>query len=254
MERQHLLAAGKNVILAPATVGVTALTAPTNLLAEWQGVARPVEVALFAESPQFSYTFPSQLYIGSVGGNTFAPALPAYFLIEYGCGAIVRRRYVDAASARVFLGTCDVVRVLAARWQDVIFWAMAPNDLSVSASIAEACGGSYDELRATQMANLAGAAAGLTYFKAPSGAYSWQAGFSRQNGVATPLWGSAEPDTYIQCAGEEVVYRFATYQILPSTRRFRPPVYGSDGQITLTTNGVATVAGFMAAITWFMNS
>lgn len=253
-ERSYLLSPGNPVILANPAANVLPGEATPNYVSEWRGVARPIEVSLYAEGAGQVYQYPTSLRAAYAGINNIAqnPPIPAYFEIKYGCGGIVRRRIVDLYTARVFLGVCDSVEITAYRWRgSQAGWGVMAFDLQVNATIGEAVGGSYDELQQTQM-TLAPAAAALNQvFSAPSGAYAWQAGLF-DGLLAAPLWGTAQPDIYFFSGGEEVVYRISNYQILPSVRRFKPPFNGS---MFASSNGVALGARSVGiAVTWFLNS
>lgn len=248
-----LLAIGKPLILTNPAASVLPGAAEQQLVAGWNGEAQPIEVALYSEQQDGVYNFPTSFQPGYAGINSLAasPPIPAYFVIEYGCGGIVRRRIVDLVTARVFLGVCDNVRITAARWRGTASWGVMAFNLQVTASIAKAVGGSYDELQATQMFRGVAAGALSQVFNAPSGAYAWQAGLF-DAALSAPLWGTAQPDIYFFSGGEEVVYRIANYVIVPSVRRFKPPFNGS---LFASSNGVVLGARDVGiAVTWYLNS
>ncbi|MGP1665008.1 MAG: hypothetical protein ACTS5I_03645, partial [Rhodanobacter sp.] len=116
-------------LLSSYPAGSLALSAaPVQLVAGWTSpIARPVEVALFAEYSSES-AFPPPVSAGYVGSDITLqdPRNPAFFKIEYGCGAIVRTRYVDLQSARLYLGVCDNVRVSIKRWRGSTTWFPNP--------------------------------------------------------------------------------------------------------------------------------
>jgi hypothetical protein len=249
----HLLAVGKPLILTNPAAAVLPSGVPQEVVAGWNGEAQPVEVALYAESQDAVYNYPTFSRPAYVGMNdlTANPPIPAYFVLEYGCGGIVRRRIVDLVTARVFLGVCDNVRVLAARWRGNTSWSVMAFDLQVTASIAKAVGGSYDELQSTGYRRGTAAAALSASFSCPSGSYAWQAGVF-DAALTAPIWGTAQPDIYFSNGGEEVVYRIASYEIVPSVRRFKPPFNGS---LFANSNGVVLGARDVGiCVTWYLNS
>lgn len=254
-KRSYLLDPGKIVALAEPSAAISGDNAVRNLVSEWSGEARPVEVALFAELASQVYSFPTRSQPGQAGSNsTFSPPIPAFFQIDYGCGSIVRRRIVDAQSARIFLGVCDNVRVQAARWLGSTAWTFITQwTLTVSASIGEAVGGSYDELQSTSLWEAVNGAAFSTNFYIPAGAYSWEPGVAAE-GPGTPnvFWGSAQPAIFFASDVEEVVYRAADYQVVPPFRRFKCPYNGS---MYIHTNGVAVgPTDLTLMVRWFLNS
>lgn len=251
----RVLAQGKALVSdPPSLVSITA--APKTLLVDWTApVAESVEVALYSEFSANGGTIPicTPCYAGDLTVGQ-SPPIPAFFTIEYGFGGIVRRRVVDASSARIFLGVCDNVRVFVTRWLGSTAWPnMAQEQLLFSASVGVSSGGSYDELCSTVALLLPDAAAVDVSLQAPSGAYAWEAGVSSpDSGSGTgQLWGSTQPD--LQFSGETteaVTYRFATYQIIPSVRRFKVPWRG----LRIHTNTVVLTDTLAVFVRWYLNS
>lgn len=254
MQRPYLLSAGTTVVLSEPASAVLGENAPRQTIAEWQGPARPIEVALYAEIPGLNLQFPGRSQPGIAGNNNqFSPPVPAFFQLDYGCGSVARRRIVDAQSARLFLGVCDSVRITAGRWLGTTPWTFATQwSLITNGTIGEAVGGSYDELQSTSIIECETAVAIQESLTVPMGSYCWEAGVAAEGpGASNEYWGTAQPDIFFASDTEEVVYRAANYQVCPPFRRFKPPYAGT---MYIHSGGAALIADLTVMVRWYLNS
>lgn len=239
---------------APATN--TLMNGPVSLVANWQGTARNVEVALSQYNASGANETPPKqetLYCGyqqSTLGQTLEPKDAGFFLIEYGVGSHTRRRYVDMLAARLYLGFCDSVRVSAKRWRyNYFIGSYVNNAVQVSAAIGEASGGSYDELTSTQVGYAAPLASMARTFKPPEGAYALEWGVGPFTVTSSARWwGSAEPKLTLNSSTDPVDSDPAT-GLVPSYRRLN-----IQETCYVTSNGVAMVNGALTTVRWFLNS
>lgn len=252
------LAPGLSTPTLPPSVDTLPENAPPIQIAAWRDTkARPCEVALYAEFVGQPYGSPPAFPLVSpqvFGGQSNADQRNAgFFKITYGCGGIARIRYVDLMNARLFLGTCDVVEVVAYRWVGPTEWGGTVQAINVGASIGECGGGAFDEFQlTTQLLTPAGFPVSLTLF-GPLGTYGYETGLSRNvsptHGApsALPIWGSTEPDVLFTGDIEAQVYRPSQYAVVPSTRRFK-------GCRVEVTSADPVVEDLVTTVRWYMNS
>lgn len=224
----YLLKYGSAV--AANAVGVSLALAPRQTVVSWEGDAVPCEVALLCEptSPS-NLLFPlgsSGAFVGSMNPDYRLNARDAgFFLLEYGIGLIKRTRTVDMRSARLFLGVCDYVRVIAVRYgEGSQAWpgGGSPVDFNVAASVGVAVGGSYDELTCTVEALvLATATLAETPVIVPAGTYAAECSVSTTPYGGEDVWGSTNPSVLFQSDLEQQLWKVATNVIIPPFRRIK---------------------------------
>lgn len=256
IKREGLLSVGTPILLPIPTADVSPTNAALQVVAGWssQDGARPIEIALVAKNAAPSgAVFPETGVPGAFAGafsSDFKSVSqnPGFFKIEYGLGAFARTRIVDLMSARLFLGTCDNVRVYAARWRNDAnaYPAASTDNIQVTGSVAEACGGSYDELCFTAQKYLvSGTAAGQHVFGCPSACYAVETGVDG----TTALWGSTNPDFVFETVMEQQVYRLSNRLVVPPFRRLKGPT----NTVEVNWSAITTSDVFLTA-RYYLNS
>lgn len=253
---QGVLAVGTPTNVPALTSTVTPFAAQPYLLAGWSHqLARPVEVALYADSPSIA-RFPAPAlgaFVGSAvdASNVRNPRNAGFFKIEYGCGGVVRTRYVDLVSARLYLGVCNNVRVTAYRYKNGLnAWGLANTDLLCTASIGESQGGAYDEMVSTTEVLVEAAATASAYINIPGGTYAIETGVDVWDGtILLNPWGTTNPDIFFESDLECQVYRLSTNALVPSLRRIKAGAF-----VYASTHSVAVVDALKLTVRSFMNS
>ena len=240
----RVLSPGYGVVVAPpGSVGFAAREeVQVNSWRSNNGPGAAVELALTAQTAERGQ---STLPMGNRTSGTNNQPQCGYFRLVYGCGANARQRFVDMQAARLYLGVCDQVDVYAGRWKGSAWPDYTSYSLFASAALAEAEGGAYDELVATEPAYIGNAAAISESWQAPEGAHSFAV---RASGNG--FWGSANPDIVFATQDESFVVRPSQYTWVPP---FRRSAGIGDGDITLSAAAVSASALY-CTVSWYLNS